>query len=103
MAKDLYSRCVNDAITRLHHIDFVSGPYLEKLYGDDIHEEFRDHAKEIREKVIKMHDELMEYLKIYEKYKEVSGYNPLCKPPRKSHKKNETSLFWKEKAFLFVY
>ena len=93
MARDLYLHCINDAITHLHHIDFVSGPYLEKLYGDDTHEEFRDYAKEIREKVNKIHDELMEYLNVYEKYNEVSGYNPLCKPPRKSHKKNDSSLF----------
>ena len=93
MAKDLYFRCVNDAITRLHHIDFVSGPYLEKLYADDAHEEFREHAKDIREKVNELHDILMEYLKVYKKHELISGYNPLCKPPRKSYKNKEQSIF----------
>lgn len=93
MARDLYSHCINDTITHLHHIDFVSGPYIDKLYSDDIHDGFRDYAKDIREKVNKLHDELMEYLKIYEKHKLVSGYNPLCKPPRKNNKKKDDILF----------
>ena len=86
MAKDVYLKCMDEAITRLHYFDFVSGNYLDKLYSDDRHNhEYREKVKEMRDKVVKLHDELLNYYNtVYiVNQKHPSSYNPLCKKPRK--------------------
>ena len=86
MAKDVYLRCLDDTITRLHYIDFVSENYISKLYADDRHNhEYREKIKDMRDKVVKFHDELLDfYINVYiHDQKHPSSYNPLCKKPRK--------------------
>lgn len=86
MAKDVYLRCLDDTITRLHYIDFVSENYISKLYADDRHNhEYREKIKDMRDKVVKFHDELLDfYNNVYiHDQKHPSSYNPLCKKPRK--------------------
>ena len=39
MAKDLFFKCIDDAITRLHYIDFVMLPYINKLKSNENYDE----------------------------------------------------------------
>lgn len=86
MAKDLFFKCIDDAITRLHYIDFVMLPYINKLKSNKNYDEkYCNEIECLREKVNVLHDDMLDFLNRYKSNMDV-GYNPLCKKPRSNNK-----------------
>ena len=86
MAKDLFFKCIDDAITRLHYIDFVMLPYINKLKSNENYDEnYCDEIECLRKRVNGLHDDMLDFLNRYRSNTEVS-YNPLCKKPRANNK-----------------